>query len=157
LTLHLERNEMELFLLVHVVFVVGFLGLADVRNQGNRLWEIQVYSREEVSIHRLLEVPIHSHWPHLLGLVFLVPCAFCQLVSILGSFGMYLFENNLLAPPSSCDGEPAPDRVFPAILLADNPNGDFKGFDASMGEVLAVEFPERGGFPKGCGSWPRVG
>jgi hypothetical protein len=63
-------------------------------------------------------------------------------------------ENNLLAPlPScSCDGEPAPDRVFPAILPAEfkppeSPNGDLKGFplDASVvGEVFAVEDPERG-------------
>lgn len=31
----------------------------------------------------------------------------------------YLFENNLLALPSSCDGEPAPDREFPDIFPAE--------------------------------------
>ena len=72
----------------------------------------------------------------------------------------YLLENNLLAPlPScSCDGEPAPDRVFPAILPVEfrppgSPNGDLNGFplEASMGDVFAVEDPERGGFIIGCG------
>ena len=63
----------------------------------------------------------------------------------------YLLENNLLAPPSSCEGEPAPDRVFPAILPAafnppGNPNGDRSALplEGSIGEVLAVEEPERG-------------
>lgn len=55
-------------------------------------------------------------------------------------------------PPSSCDGEPAPDRVLLAILPAEfklpgNPKGDLKAFplEGSVGEVLAVEDPERGG------------
>lgn len=63
----------------------------------------------------------------------------------------YLLENNLLAPPSSCDGEPAPDRVLPAILPAevgpaDTPNGDRKALppDGSVGDVFAVDDPERG-------------
>ena len=49
--------------------------------------------------------------------------------------------------PSSCDGEPAPDRVFPAILPADaNPKGDLTALplEGSVGEVLAVDEPERG-------------
>ena len=71
----------------------------------------------------------------------------------------YLLENNLLAPLPicSCEGEPAPDRV-PPILPADvkapeSPNGDFNGFPlvASVGEVVAVEDPERGGLIVGCG------
>lgn len=65
---------------------------------------------------------------------------------------------------SSCDGEPAPDRVFPAILPAefnppaDNPNGDLNALplDGSVGEVVAVEEPERGRLTLGCGKYPRV-
>jgi hypothetical protein len=43
--------------------------------------------------------------------------------------------------------------VFPAILLAEIPNGDLNGFplEASVGDVFAVEDPERGGFRIGCG------
>jgi len=62
-------------------------------------------------------------------------------------------EKSLLAlvPPScSCDGEPAPDRVLLAILLAEfnapgRPNGDLKEppVVGSVGEVLAVEEPDR--------------
>lgn len=65
----------------------------------------------------------------------------------------YLLENSLLAlpfPSCSCDGEPAPDRVFPDILPAefkppDRPKGDLKGFPlvASVGDVFAVEDPDR--------------
>lgn len=62
--------------------------------------------------------------------------------------GVYLLENNLLAPPSSCDGEPAPDRVFPAIFpeFRAPRKGDLKAlpFEPSVGDVLAVEDPERG-------------
>lgn len=54
--------------------------------------------------------------------------------------------------PSSCDGEPAPDRVLLAILpaevkLPETPNGDLKAFplEGSVGELLAVEDAERGG------------
>lgn len=54
--------------------------------------------------------------------------------------------------PSSCDGEPAPDRVFPAILPAEfnppaaSPKGDLGAppLVGSVGEVLAVDEPERG-------------
>jgi hypothetical protein len=80
-----------------------------------------------------------------------------------GREAFYLLENNLLELPlpiCSCDGEPAPDRVFPAILptefipAADSPKGDLRGFPlplvASVGEVFAVEEPERGR-PTGCG------
>jgi len=71
----------------------------------------------------------------------------------------YRFENILLELPScSCDGEPAPDRVFPDILPVEfkppeRPNGDRKELplEASVGDVLAVEDPERGGFPPVCG------
>ena len=71
----------------------------------------------------------------------------------------YLLENNLLAPvPRSCDGEPAPDRVLLAILPAefkppDNPNGDRNALplEGSVGEVLAVEEPERGRLVAGFG------
>lgn len=80
-------------------------------------------------------------------------------ISSWGGRKPYLLENNLLAPvPSSCDGEPAPDRVFPAILPAEfmppeSPKGDLNGFPlvASVGDVLAVEDPERDGFRIGCG------
>lgn len=62
-----------------------------------------------------------------------------------------LVEYNALALPScSCDGEPAPDREFPDILPAEfnppeRPNGDLRGLplEASVGEVFAVEDPER--------------
>ena len=72
---------------------------------------------------------------------------------------VYLFENNLLAlPPSSCDGEPAPDRVLPAILPAEfkppeSPKGDLNALplEGSVGDVLAVEDPERGRPTTGCG------
>ena len=65
--------------------------------------------------------------------------------------------------PSSCDGEPAPDRVFPAILPAEfNPPANPKGalnplpVAASVGEVLAVDEPERGRLALGCGKYPSV-
>jgi hypothetical protein len=77
---------------------------------------------------------------------------------------MYLLENNLLAlPPNSCDGEPAPDRVLLAILPAefkppDRPKGDRKALplDGSVGELLAVEEPERGRPVAGVGRYPKV-
>ena len=61
--------------------------------------------------------------------------------------------NNLLAGPlpSSCDGEPAPDRVLLLILPEefkppDSPNGDLNALplEGSIGDVFAVEDPERG-------------
>lgn len=73
--------------------------------------------------------------------------------------------NNLLAlccVASSCDGEPAPDRVLLAILPAEfngRPNGDLKGappIEASVGDVLEVEEPERGKPTAGWGKWPRL-
>jgi hypothetical protein len=63
-------------------------------------------------------------------------------------------ENSLLEPPRSCDGEPAPERVLPAILpafMAPRKGEDLRAPEApllpplaSVGEVLAVEEPERG-------------
>ena len=65
-----------------------------------------------------------------------------------GRVNAYLFEYNLLALPSSCDGEPAPDRVFPAIFpeFRAPRNGDLNAppLDCSVGDVFAVEDPERG-------------
>jgi len=66
--------------------------------------------------------------------------------------------------PSSCDGDPAPDRVFPAILPAAfnppaNPKGDLNPLPlagGSVGEVLAVDEPERGRLALGCGKYPSV-
>lgn len=65
--------------------------------------------------------------------------------------------------PSSCDGEPAPDRVFPAILPAEfsppaNPKGDLNALpvEPSVGDVLAVDEPERGRLALGCGRYPSV-
>lgn len=60
----------------------------------------------------------------------------------------YRFEYS--RPPSSCDGDPAPNRellVAPMPLAeAGFPNGDRTALPAgaSIGEVLAVEEPERG-------------
>ncbi len=77
----------------------------------------------------------------------------------------YLFVNSLLAPPRSCDGDPAPDRVFPAILPAEfkppeSPNGDLKalplGGSVPVGDVFAVEDPERDETTAGCGKYPKV-
>ena len=63
----------------------------------------------------------------------------------------YRLENGL-APPSSWDGDPAPDLEFIAFaaLIAvfpfDSPNGDRPALPAggSMGDVLAVEEPDLG-------------
>ncbi len=77
----------------------------------------------------------------------------------------YLLENNLPAVPRSCDGEPAPDRVFPAILPAEFrapgcPKGDLKALplegSVPVGEEFAVEEPERGKDTMGCGRYPRL-
>lgn len=64
--------------------------------------------------------------------------------------------NNLLVPPSSCEGEPAPDREFPAIfpvefMPPDRPKGDLNALplEGSIGDVLAVDDPER--LRTGCG------
>lgn len=59
-----------------------------------------------------------------------------------------LFEYN--RPPSSCDGEPAPNRALLAALIPFTglgfPNGDRTALPAgaSIGEVVAVEEPDRG-------------
>jgi len=75
----------------------------------------------------------------------------------------YLFEKGLAAPPSSCDGEPAPDREAPVIFPDDvipggKPKGDLKVALAvgSVGELLAVGEPERG-CRTADGRYPRVG
>ena len=60
------------------------------------------------------------------------------------------FEKSLPAPPSSCDGEPVPDLAIAVavltLLLPGFPNGDRTAVPAcgSIGEVLAVEDPDRG-------------
>lgn len=76
----------------------------------------------------------------------------------------YLFENSLLALPSSCDGEPAPEREVPAILPTEvRPGGLPKGdlaeeeLGSSMGEVLPVDEPERGWSIIDGGRYPRDG
>jgi hypothetical protein len=58
-----------------------------------------------------------------------------------GPKNTHLFEYSLLEPGISCDGEPVPDRVVPAILLAggfsvpDMPKGDLMGAPvASLGD-----------------------
>ena len=72
-------------------------------------------------------------------------------------------EKSLLEPPRSCDGEPAPERVPPAILPAFKAprKGDLCGpaleeVEGSVGEELAVEEPERGRAAEG-GRKPREG
>lgn len=60
----------------------------------------------------------------------------------------YRFEYNRL--PSSCDGDPAPSRVLLAVPIPFKglgfPNGDRTALPAgaSIGEVLAVDEPDRG-------------
>lgn len=60
----------------------------------------------------------------------------------------YRFEYN--RPPSSCDGEPAPNRTLPAVPIPFIELGLPKGertvlpAGASIGEVLAVDEPESG-------------
>lgn len=76
----------------------------------------------------------------------------------------YLLENNLPEPGISCEGEPAPDRVVPAILLLlafnvpDMPKGDLTAEAPadSMGDcaVAAVGEEERPWLVVGK---PRVG
>lgn len=75
----------------------------------------------------------------------------------------YLLENSLLALPNSCDGDPAPDRALLAILPAefkppDKPKGDLNALplEGSVGEVFAVEDPERGRLTAGVGRYPSV-
>jgi hypothetical protein len=69
----------------------------------------------------------------------------------------YLLENTLLELPKSCEGEPAPDRVLPVIFPAEfkppgTPKGDRKALVlASVGELVAVEAPDRGRPIEGCG------
>ena len=66
------------------------------------------------------------------------------------------FEYSL--PPNSCDGDPAPSRMpaaaFPKELDV-FPAGTGKRMDppegGSIGEVLPVEEPERGGCEVSCG------
>ncbi len=55
----------------------------------------------------------------------------------------YLLENSLLEPGVSCDGEPAPDRVVPAILAdglmtPDIANADLTLEDSEEGTLTAV-------------------
>lgn len=58
----------------------------------------------------------------------------------------YRLENGRL--PNSCDGDPAPNRVLLPIPFAGLgfPNGDLTALPAaaSIGDVLAVEEPDRG-------------
>lgn len=67
----------------------------------------------------------------------------------------YLFENSLPEAPISWDGEPAPDRVVPAILAeelrpVERPKGDLMAVpEGSLGDVLEVV-----GDPERC--WPAV-
>lgn len=75
-----------------------------------------------------------------------------------------LLEKSLLALPSSCDGEPAPERGFPDILPTEvNPGGLPKGdltddpFGPSIGDVFPVEAPERGCSSSEAGRYPREG
>ena len=64
----------------------------------------------------------------------------------------YRLEKSRLEPPRSCDGEPAPDRGLPPIMLEEEspptrPNGGLlleAAVDGSMGELLADGEPERG-------------
>lgn len=57
-----------------------------------------------------------------------------------------------LFPARSCDGEPAPERVLPAMLPKElRPGGGFgksglplEPLGGSIGEVFPVEEPERG-------------
>lgn len=78
-----------------------------------------------------------------------------------------LLENSLPDPDKSCEGEPAPDRVVPAILLPvglsvpDMPNGDLTADapDDSMGDcdlaelVVVVGEAER---PWLVAGWPKL-
>lgn len=67
-----------------------------------------------------------------------------------GSNKTYLLEKSLLEPAVSCEGEPAPERVVPAILpdgfkTPDMPNGDLTvdAPDESTGGMLVVGEVER--------------
>lgn len=67
-----------------------------------------------------------------------------------------------LPPPSSCEGEPVPDLTFDVavlmlLLLVGFPKGDRTAVLAgcSMGDVLAVDDPERGWVADICGRWLR--
>ena len=62
----------------------------------------------------------------------------------------YLLEKSLLEPAASCEGEPAPERVVPAILpdgfmTPDIPNGDLTvdELDGSTEFMLVVGDVER--------------
>lgn len=74
----------------------------------------------------------------------------------------YLFENSLPGAPSSCEGEPAPDRVVPVIFPAEVkppglPNGDLAGpLPGSVGELLVVDDVDRDCNMTG-GMYPNVG
>ena len=78
--------------------------------------------------------------------------------SVINNCNIYLLEKTLLEPPISCEGEPAPDRVLPVILPAEfSPPGTPKGdrnalvLEDSVGELLAVDAPDRGRPIEGCG------
>lgn len=59
-----------------------------------------------------------------------------------------LFEYSLLAAPSSCDGDPVLAFAAAVLILPlfpEFPNGDRTAVPAgSIGDVLAVEDPDRG-------------
>ncbi len=69
-------------------------------------------------------------------------------------------EKSLLDPARSCEGEPAPDRGLPPIILEDErpptiPKGGLAlaAVEGSMGELLADGDPERG-WLGGCEEYP---
>lgn len=73
---------------------------------------------------------------------------FVSVISAIYASWTDLLAYSLPAPPSSCDGEPVPDLALPAaaVLLPGFPNGDRPAVPGggSMGDVLAVEEPDRG-------------
>jgi hypothetical protein len=163
-----ERIEMEPCRLVHVLSAVDFQVLADVKSRESHLLEIQGYFHGVVWNCHWWEDPIHSlaRLPGLesLGLYIMISITYAEMD--LFSRVTYRFENNLLALPRSCDGDPAPDRVFPAILpaavkLPGWPKGDRRAFplegSVPVGEVFAVEEPDRGRETAGCGRYPKLG
>ena len=79
-----------------------------------------------------------------------------------GGTGRDLLENNRPEPAISCDGDPVPDRVTPAILPPgfsppDMPNGDRMvcPVDVSFGDGLADGDVDRV-WVADCGEYPTV-
>lgn len=73
----------------------------------------------------------------------------------------YLLEKSLLELLRSCDGEPAPDRGLPPMMLEEErppvrPNGGLDGpaEDGSMGELLADGEVDRGWLGGWCEGKP---